>query len=146
MRNHMKDAKVVVGFAMANTVKEQQATAWFFVFEDKEHGQDYFKSISNILEEKFNSFVCEISVSELIQTVKQIKELLPEVVFQKTIGRTRQKITTTPTTRKYKIRLSVRITNIFPKPGQDNDMARIRQAIKENNASLLFNIKKEGSI
>lgn len=31
----MKDTKVVVGFAMANTVKEQQATAWFFVFEDK---------------------------------------------------------------------------------------------------------------
>ena len=142
----MKDTKIVVGFAMANTVKEQQSTAWFFVFEDKEHGQDYFKSISNILEERFNSFVCEISVSELIQTVKQIKELLPEAAFQKIVGRTNQKTQTTPTTRKYKIRLSVRIANIFPRPGPDYDMVRIRQAIKENNASLLFNIKKEESI
>lgn len=151
----MKDVKVVVGFAMFNTINKygivqrypkQQSTAWFYVFEDRKGGQDYFKSISNVLGEEFDNFICEIPTSELIRSVKKVREVLPKAVLEKVVRNEQVKDQKTATANRYKIRLGVNICNIFSTPGLDDDMVRIRRAIEENDASLLFNIQREGTV
>lgn len=149
--NNMKDAKVTVGFAMFDTSKhrtmekypKQHSTAWFYVFENKKGGQDLFKSVFGVLGEEFDSFVCEIRVSELFRSIRKMRKALPEAVFEKVFGSEQLKDQKTAAENRYKIRIGINIANIFSTPGLDDDMARIRRAIEENDVSLLFDVQRE---